>query len=225
MTDEAKQEAPAEPTPVTMTDAVVIIRKNQEKDFDRNDHRERLAILKRKSECGTPRNNPLYGMFNPSLELTLDELKAMVPLERDRLNYNWVNEDKETRGCFSVNRHGLYSLPKMHGRRKPHMNLRQQAIKSEALLIFRQLFNRAAEKLKATCKEQEIEYMGIPDAIIPELSQKATRFAISNVVGRRKVKSRADRRRKEHSRKVNAGLLTISTSEKNYVNQESQYGR
>jgi hypothetical protein len=225
--EETKQAAPAEQTPMTMENAVAIIRKNQEKDFDRHDLAERLKIAQRRSKCGHAGNNPLFGMVfdNPSIEYSLDELKALVPLERDRLNYNWVNEKKETSGCLAVNRHGLYSVPKGHGRRKPHMNLRQQAIKSEALRLFKQLMEQAAETLKATCKTEEIEYLGVPESTMQELAQKATRLALRNVMGRRKAKSRADRRRKEHSRKVNAGLLTISTSETRYVNRGGAYGR
>lgn len=225
MADESKQETP-EAKPVTMAEAVAVIRKNQEKDFDRNDHAERLKIAIRRSKCGHAGNNPLFGMEfdNPSIEYSLDELKALLPLDRDRLNYNWKNEKKETGGCLAVNRHGLYSIPKSRGRRRPHLNLRQQAIKSESLRVFRQLFTEVSQKLQATCKEQEIEYIGIPDAMLPELRVKAARIAIRTVTVRCRLKARAARRRQDHSRKVNAGLLTKATAEKNYANRGGQYG-
>jgi hypothetical protein len=209
----------------TKQEMVAVILKKQEEDFDRRDHAERLAALKRISENGQPWNNPLFGAFDPSVEYTLAELKAMVPLERDRLNYEWKNEDKGTQGVFAKNKYGLYSIPKGHGRIKPHMNLRRQAVKAAALRIFETLFAEAAQRLEATCKEEKIEYLGIPDAMIPELGEKAARIAIREVAAQRKATARSKRRRQEFSRRVNAGLITISASEKRYVNQGGQYGR
>jgi hypothetical protein len=60
--------------------------------------------------------------------------------------------------------------------------------------------------------------------MIPELGAKAARIAIREVTAQRKAWSKAKRRRQEHSRKVNAGLLGTSTSEINYVNRKGEYG-
>jgi hypothetical protein len=218
----AAEQSP-KPAP-THEELVAIIRKNQEKDFDRHDRTERLRILIRKSSCGHAGNNPLFGAYNPSLEYTLEELKVLVPLERDRLNYTWVNEKKKTVGVFAANKHGLYAIPHTRGRRKPHMNHKQQAIKSASIRIFRRLLDETSQSLKATCKDEQIEYLGIPDAMIPELGAKAARIAIREVTAQRKAWSKAKRRRQEHSRKVNAGLLGTSTSEINYVSRKGEYG-
>src|SRR5271166_5875735 len=225
MADEVKQEPTA--TPLTMANAVAIIRQNQEKDFDRNDMAERLRVGVRRSKCGHAGNNPLFGMVfdNPSIVYSLDELRQLVPLERDRLNYSFkATKEGGTDGMFAVNRHGLYSVPKPHGRLNRHMNLRQQAIKSEALRVFKALMDKATETLKSVCTTDGIEYLGVPESTTQELAQKAMRFALRNVSGRRKEKSKAAHRRQEHSRKVNAGLLTLATSEKNYVSRGGQYG-
>jgi hypothetical protein len=220
MADETEEQKPP-----TREEAVAAIAKAQQNDFDRRDREERIAILRRKSDCGHAGNNPLFRLFNPSIEYTLDELKTLVPLERDRWNYDWVNEKKGTRGAFALNRHGLFSIAKPRGRRHPHMSKIQQAIRSASLRIFRELFAARAEHLKATCEEQNIEYIGMPDAALPEIGQLASRLAMQEVMSKRRLKARKARRRQQHSRKVNAGLLTVSTSDKNYVNKGGEYGR
>src|ERR1039458_7925064 len=99
---------------------VKLIIEKQLADFDRHDHAERLKIAKRKGAAG----NPLFIVFNnPSIEFTLDELKVLVPLERDRVNYLKLAE----------NAHGLLSIPKQKGRLHPHMSKRKQTLKCESL--------------------------------------------------------------------------------------------
>ena len=223
----AQDAQPQEQKPApTLAEMVATVRLNQERDFDRRDYARRLKILIRKSTSGKQHNNPLFGYYNPSIEYSLDELKALIPLDEDRLNYSFQpTKEGGTGGVLAENRHGLYAVPASHGRRKPHMTHRQQAVKSAAIRIFRKLIEATGTTLRATCKEQEIEYLGIPDATIPELGQKATRIAVREVTAQRKAYSRNNRRRQEHSRKVNRGLLTVSTSEVNYVNRGGEYGR
>ena len=68
--------------------AVRLIVENQLKDYDRNDHAERMKIGRRKAANG----DLDFVMFNnPSIIFTLDELKVLVPLDRDRLNYGFLN--------------------------------------------------------------------------------------------------------------------------------------
>ncbi len=219
------QAAPQQPQ-MTRSQLVAFIRTKQQEDFDRNDKAERLAIAKRKSTCGHAGNNPLFGKVfdDPSIEWTLEELKALVQLDRDWLNYEWKNEKKGTEGVFAMNRHGLFSIPKVKGRRNPHMTKQAQDIKSASIRVFRKLFEQAGESLKATCAKEQIEYLGIPDAVIPELGKKAGRIAIREIVAANKASRRAARRRQQFSRKVNAGLITKSASEKNYVNKGGAYG-
>lgn len=221
--------AAAEPQPQphapTHEDAVAIVRKNQEKDFDRREHTQRLTILIRKSDCGHAGNNPLFGAYNPSLEYSLAELRTLTHIE-NRLNYSFEpTKPGGTGGVLAENKYGLYSVPKAPttARKKPHMNHRQQAIKSAAIRIFRKLVEERGTSLRATCKEQEIEYLGLPDAMIPKLGEQATRIAIREITAQRKAYSRNNRRRQEHSRKVNAGLLSVATSETNYVNRRGQF--
>ena len=191
---------------------VKLIIENQLKDFDKHDHAERLKIAKRKGAAG----NPLFIVFNnTSIEFTLDELKVLVPLERDRMNYLKL----------AKNLHGLLSIPKQKGRRNHHMSQRHQALKSESLRVFRSLLETHVDKFKAVCVEKGLEYTGIPDSAIPEVGKQAARIAIRNVNEAQFRKRTKARRRQEHSRKVNAGLLSISTSEKNYVNRGGQYGK
>ena len=226
--------AVAPPAP-THAEVVAMILKQQQEHFDKNDHAERLALAKRKSESGQPWNNPLFGMEfdNPSIEYTLEELKSLVPLERDRLNYAWTStkestksdkNGKVTHGGLAKNKHGLLSMGRAHGRLKPHMNQHQQAVKSASLRIFRELFQSRAELLQATAAEQKIEYLGIPDAMLPKLGKIAAQLAIKEVRAASKQTARKANSVQQHSRKVNAGLLGISTSQKSYVNRGGQYG-
>jgi len=191
---------------------VKLIIENQLKDFDRHDHAERLKIAKRKGAAG----NPLFIVFNnPSIEFTLDELRALVPLDRDRMKYLKL----------AKNLHGLLSIPKQKGRRNHHMSQRHQALKCESLRVFRDVLEMHVKSFKGICAQNGQEYMGIPDDAIPEISKQAARIAIRNVNETRLRKRTKARRRQEHSRKVNAGLLTKATSETRYVNRGGEYGR
>jgi hypothetical protein len=226
---EPQETQPQQPPAPTHEEMVATIRKAQERDFDKHDREERLKKLIRKSSCGQPWNNPLFGAYNPSLEYTLEELKILVPLERDRLSYNWVKKNEAgeviTEGCLSVNKYGLYSVPRPHGRLKPHMNHRQQAIKSAAIRVFRKLVEETSASLRATCKEEQIEYLGLPDAMIPELGAKAMRIAVREVTATRKYYTRKNRRQQEFARRTNAGLEQKSASAKRYINRGEQYGK
>ena len=215
---------PPAPAPMTREAATAFVLAKQEESYEKADYEERLAVLKRRSENGQPWNNPLFGTYNPSIEYTHEELKALITLDRDKLNYAWVNEKKNTCGKFAKKRHGLLCIPKQRGRRKPHLTPQQQAIKSESLRIFRSLLEERAEKLQAICKEEKLEYLGVPESAFAELGAKAAKLGMQAVQDKRRRKASKARRRQEHSRKVNAGLITISTSEKRYVNRGGEYG-
>jgi hypothetical protein len=190
--------------------AVRLIVENQLKDYDRNDHTEHMKIGRRKAAHG----DPGFILFkDPSIIFTLDELKVLVPLDRDRLNYIKL----------AKNMHGLLSIPKQKGRRNHHMSQHHQALKSESIRVFRNLLETHVAKFKATTADTGVEYSGIPDDVIGVIGKQAARIAIRNVneaLFRKRTKAR---RRQEHSRKVNAG--TTAVSQKKYVNRGGQYGK
>lgn len=190
------------PKPPTREEAIAKVVEQQLKNHNAADRNERLQKLMRS------------GKYNPSIEYTDEELKALVPLKRDRWNYIKL----------AKNSHGLLSFPKQHGRRKKHMTKRGQEIKSMSLQIFKGLFEERAERLKAVCKKENIEYIGVPDSAIPELGARAAKQAMQQVNEKRRRKAQKARRRQEHSRKVNAGIITVGTSEKRFVNSGGQYG-
>jgi hypothetical protein len=190
--------------------AVRLIVENQLKDYDRNDHAERMKIGRRKAANG----DLDFVLFNdPSIIFTLDELKVLIPLDRDRLNYIKL----------AKNHYGLLSIPKQKGRRNHHMSQHHQALKSESLRVFRSLLETHVAKFKATTADTGVEYSGIPDDVISVIGKQAARIAIRNVNEQLFRKRQKARRRQEHSRKVNAGLTV--TSAKRYINRGGPYGR
>jgi hypothetical protein len=202
-----------QPTP-TKAEVVAQILKQQFEQFDKADHAQRLQRGIRKGILAD----------NPSIEYSLAELKVLVPLERDRLNYDWVNKDKGTHGVLALNKHGLLSIGKPKGKIKPHMNLHQQAVKSVSLRIFRELFTSRAEMLQATAKAEKLEYLGIPDAMLPKLGKMAAQLAIKEVKAQRRGKRSIRNRMQKASRKVNAGLLA-GNQVRNFIMKGSQYGK
>lgn len=226
MSETAAAPAPEPQKQPTHEEIVALIRLNQQRDFDRHDHAERLLKAQRKSKCGHAGNNPLFGMTfdDPSIEFSLDELKALIPLDRDRLDYGWVNEDKGTHGVFAENRHGLFSIPKPgRVRRNMHMTKKQQHVKSLSLVIFRQLFEKQSREFEATCKEQNIKYIGLPEEALTELGAKAAQLALAEFKATKKNATRRLRRAQQFQRAVQAGTLT-RISEKRYINRGGQFG-
>ena len=214
----AEKQAPeAEAKPqMTREQAVAYVLDHQIKSFEQNDIKQRIQLGVRKGII----------TVDPSYEYTLEELKALVPLPQDRYNYDWVNEDKGTRGVVAKNAHGLLAVPKQRGRRKKHMTKHQQDIKSTSLSIFQQLFTEKAERLKAVCKTEEIDYLGVPDSAFRELGKRAAMQALTVVKDKVKRKRDKARRRQKYSRAVNAGIFGNSRpSEKNFVESGNQFGR
>jgi hypothetical protein len=191
------------PKPLTHEQQIAQVVEQQLKMHDAADRNERIQKLMRS------------GKYNPSVEYTDAELKALVPLKRDRWTYIKL----------AKNAHGLLSFPKTPGRRKKHLTKRAQEIKSMSLAIFKNLFNERAERLKAVCAKESIEYIGVPDSAIPELGARAAKQAIVAVNEKRHAKKQKARRRQEHSRLVNAGVITVGTSESSYVQHGGQFGR
>lgn len=208
MTDTAVAPAlepqPEAPKQLTREEAVAKILAQQFEAFDASDYQERFAVAKRKN---------LALVSDPSYIPTLDELKAAVPLKRDRFTYKKL----------AKNAHGLLSMPKQRGKRKPHLNKHQQSIKSAALRIYRGLLESKSETLRAVCKKEGFEYIGIPESALPALGAQAAKQALREVNELRRSKNRRARRRQQFSRGVNAGLVT--TSEKQYVEKGGQFGR
>lgn len=199
-------EPQAEPKkPMTRAEAVAIILAKQEEAFNTSDYNERLAVAKRKG---------LKLVEDPSYIPTIEELKAAVPLKRDRWNYVKL----------AKNSNGLLSVPKPQGRRKPHMTKKSQDIKSAALRIFKGLVADKAERIKAVCAKEGFEYLGIPDSAIPALGAEAAKRGMKEVHERRRAKNRKARRRQKFSRRTNANIPP-RTSEKSYVEKGGQYGR
>jgi hypothetical protein len=186
----------APPQGVTKAEAVAKILEQQNLSFDKSDYDERLEVGKRRAQNGRPWNNPLYGLFSdPSINYTLEKLKALVPLDRDKMRYK----------TFAKNVHGLLSIGRAKGRRKPRMTKHQQAIKSESIRVFRGLIVARAEELKAVCKNDGIEYLGIPDALLPEISARAAKLGMAAVNNKRRAKARKANRVQQASRKTNRG--------------------
>ena len=211
---EQAPEAEAKPQ-MTREQAVEYVLGHQIKSFEQNDIKQRIQIALRKGIITE----------NPSIEYTLEELKALMPLPHDRWNYDWVNEEKGTRGVVAKNAHGLLAVPKQRGRRKKHMTKHQQDIKSTSLSIFKQLFAAKAERLKAVCKTEEIEYLGVPDSALPELGKQAAMQALTAVKDKAKRKRAKARRRQDFSRKVNVGTFGMNNpGERNYAERRGQYG-
>jgi hypothetical protein len=207
----------------TKAEVVAMILKQQEESFLRADHDERLKIALQRKKTG--RYPELLGLKfdNPSIEYSLDELKVLVPLERDRMNYNWENKDKGTHGVLAKNKHGLLSIGKQRGRLKQRMNKHQQGIKSASLRIFRELFTKRAELLQATAATEKIEYLGIPDAMLPKLGAVAAQLAMKEVKAKRRSKRDVRKRMQQASRKVNYGLLAGNQAH-NFIMKGNQYG-
>jgi hypothetical protein len=197
----------------TKAEVVAMILKQQEESFLRADHDERLKIALQRKKTG--RYPELLGLKfdNPSIEYSLDELKVLVPLERDRMKYIKL----------AMNKHGLLSVGKPHGRLKPRMNKHQQAIKSASLHIFRSLFQSRSELLQATAANEKIEYLGIPDAMLPKLGAIAAQLAMKEVKAKRRSKRDVRKRMQQASRKVNYGLLAGNQAH-NFIMKGNQYG-
>ena len=209
-----KAEPEAKPQ-MTREQAIELVLGHQTKAFEQHDRNHRLQIALRKGIIEA----------DPSVEYTLEELKALVPQPQDRWNYDWVNEEKGTRGVVAKNAHGLLAVPKQRGRRKKHMTKHQQDIKSTSLSIFKQLFAAKAERLKAVCKKEEIDYLGVPDSAIPELGARAAKRALTVVKDKAKRKRDKARRRQKYSRAVNAGIFGNSRpGERNFIEHGGQFG-
>ncbi len=214
MSEETTASAEQPKVEMTREQAIEFVLAKQNFMFNESDRAERTAVAKRKGI-----------ELNPSIDYTLEELKLKVPLKRDRLNYDWKNEDKGTSGVLAKNKHGLLATPKQKGKRKPHLNQHQQALKSATLLIFRELFEEKAERLKAVCKKEEFEYIGVPESSIPEIGARAAKMAVQVVKNNRRAERDKARRRQDFSRKVNAGTFgNAQPSERAFVNHGGQYG-
>jgi len=199
-----KAEPEAKPQ-MTREQAVEYVLGHQIKSFEQNDIKQRIQIALRKGIITE----------NPSIEYTLEELKALVPLPHDRWNYIKIAKTSQ----------GLLAVPKQRGRRKKHMTKHQQDIKSTSLSIFKQLFAAKAERLKAVCKTEEIEYLGVPDSALPELGTQAAMQALTAVKDKAKRKRDKARRRQKYSRAVNAGIFGMNNpGERNFVEHGGQYG-
>jgi hypothetical protein len=199
-----KAEPEAKPQ-MTREQAIELVLGHQTKAFEQHDRNHRLQIALRKGIIEA----------DPSVEYTLEELKALVPQPQDRWNYIKIAKTSQ----------GLLAVPKQRGRRKKHMTKHQQDIKSTSLSIFKQLFAAKAERLKAVCKTEEIDYLGVPDSAIPELGARAVKRALTVVKDKAKRKRDKARRRQKYSRAVNAGIFGNSRpGERNFVEHGGQYG-
>lgn len=203
-------EAPA-PKPITREEAVLQIRAKQEDAFQKADYAERLMVARR----GYRDAHGKLQFLNPSFEPTHEELKAIINLKRDSLHYL----------VEATNKFGLLSVGKQKGRRHSHMTKHQQAIKSESIRIFGQLFTARAETLQAVCKKESIEYIGVPESALPTLAARAAKIALEVVNQKRTLRAKARRRLQQFHRSVNVGLLPGNFGERNFVHAGGQYGR
>ncbi len=204
--EKAELEAAEAKPQMTREQASELVLGHQTKAFENNDRNHRLQIALRKGSLVEA---------NPSVEYALEELKALVPQPQDRWNYIKIAETSQ----------GLLAVPKQRGRRKKHMTKHQQDIKSASLSIFKRLFAAKAERLKAVCVKEEIEYIGVPESALPELGKQAAMQALTAVKDKAKRKRDKARRRQKYSRAVNAGIFGNSRpGERNFIEHGGQFG-
>jgi hypothetical protein len=87
--------------------------------------------------------------------------------------------------------------------------------------IFRKLFAAKAERLQAVCKEEKIEYQGVPESALPQLGAQAMKAAVA-IVDRENTRHRKVRRRmKDLSRRINYGLKPGNTNARKYAHKGS----
>lgn len=148
------------------------------------------------------------GLFtDPSVQPTVAELRAAVPLPGDTFKYIKL----------AKNRHGLPSWPKPKGRQNPRMTKGQMAVKSASLVIFRRLFSTHVTKIEAIAREKGIEFHGVPTEDLAPLGVRATKLGLQQVKAEHKYFRRRERNRKKLSRRINAGALPGNTNVLAYI--------
>jgi hypothetical protein len=224
------QPAPTEQQPPqpTREEVIATIRAGQEKKLAEADRAIRLAKARRgyrvelTHEDGRPYTE-VY-VLHPSVEPTDEELRAMVPLPQDRMNFAWENKTKGTKGTVALNAHGLISSGRPTGPRKPHMSKRKMAVHNASLRIYKTLFAEAARAAEVQAKKDNKPYVGIPEEDLKKLGFKALRLGAREVFRSIKAAQRYNRRVKDASRRVNAGLLA-GNQVNGVIRRGGQFGR
>lgn len=156
------------------------------------------------------------GMFkDPSVQITLEELRAAVPLQGDTMRYA---KDKAGNPRMALTKHGFPAGPKGRGRQNPHMTKTAQAIKSRAIIVFRGLFNKRIAELEKAAVASGETFNGIPTADLGPLGARATMIAAGYFRRDFKAGKRAARNRKKLSRAINAGIVPGNTNVARYIN-------
>ena len=219
--DETKQLSEGEKAALQHGEIIKKIIAAQTHQFEQNDRQARLAKLKR--SVRVPTYNPETGntrmalttfVDDPSWKPSNEELRALVPLPQD--SYNYIK--------LATNRHGLYAFPKQKGRRKPHMNQRNQEVRSASLVIFKGLFAKEDNLMRQGAQLAGLPYAGVPEESIDKLGTKSVQLAARQVLRSRRATRRRKNRMQQASRKVNVGILA-GNQVNSYINHGGVYGR
>lgn len=211
-------EVQAAPEPVTHAMVVAQINASIDQQMAAKDREYRLRIARRgyrvEVTCDDP-SHPSFGktrtvrtQLDPSIEPTDDELRAMVPLPEDRRRWATTINGEECTPRIAYNKHGIYSTtPKPKGRMRPHMSPAKQAVHCASLRIYKKLFLEAAASAEVAAAAEGKDYVGVPEADVKKMANKAIKLGAREVFRSRKAAARYERRVQAASRKVNAGLL------------------
>lgn len=184
------------PAPVTPEDMAAKAHAFVQGQWDSIADNARAIIAKRK------------GLFSdPSVQPTLDELRAAVPLEGDTLKYKVI-----ARG-----RLGTLAFPKQTGRRRPHMTKHAQHVKSESLRVFRHLFTNHVHTLEILARKAGEPFNGVPADDLPKLGARAAVLAAKAVKNTRAERRRRARNQQKLSRRINAGVVAGNINVGRYI--------
>lgn len=218
----------AEQKPLTREEVVGKIREGQLQQMASADRERRLKIARRgyrvnlTHDDGRPYTSVVQ--LGPSVIPTDEELRAMVPMPEDRLNYTWANPKKGTAGVVAENKYGLISVGRPHGRKKPHMSKRKQLVHGASLRIYKKLFAEAVKVAEAAAAKDGKPYAGVPEDYVQTLAAKSLRLGAREVYRSYKAQKRHERRIQQASRSVNNGLLP-GNQVTGYINRGGEYGR
>jgi hypothetical protein len=166
------------------------------------------------------------GLLDPSIELSPEELRALIPLEGDTMRYAVYPKGHpqagEPRLALRFTRDDF--IPKPHGRKNKHMSKRNQAIKSAYLRISKDLFTIAAGKKIKAAEADGTEFVGLSQDDMTKIAAKAARLGTIEVIKTRRFQRNVRNRVQQLSRGINAGLLPGGVNARNFAYSGGQFG-
>lgn len=162
------------------------------------------------------------GLIKPSVQLTPEELRVLIPLEGDTMRYA---KDENGQPRMAASRLGFIAFPKQRGRKNRHLTKSEMAIKSASLRHFRRLFVECGDHMEAELKKKGQVYYGLPEDMLCQLGARAARLGAFEVAAHDRVARRHVRRQQALSRNINRGVLPGNTPRANYVHSGGQYGK